>query len=108
MQFDEVWEELKSLQGQTISTLVYSSQNHILRFSPNSLLRQVVNRDGTVRNPTEVPRRAFENLWGALILSGDVLVMDAKSWRICAACFVSCPKLKVIKISDKPLTIRRT
>jgi len=107
LQFNEVWEELKSLEGKTLATLVYDSQNHIIMFSSNFLLREVVNRDRTVGFPIEVPRRAFENLWNALILSGDVFVKDAKLWRICAAGFVDCPKLKVIKISDKPLTIRK-
>lgn len=104
--FDQVWSRMKELEGKTVPTLVFGSQNRIIRFTATGMLRQVKEKSGRLKNPTEVPKRAFQNLWNALSSGQDVEVMNERTWRIAAACIVAVKTLGVAKIADHPLTLR--
>jgi len=107
MNFQRVWEQLKSLEGKEVITLVLASKNRIIKFTNSEMIRQVFDRNRKQwREPTSVPKSAFKNLWINLSGGNNVVVKDVKTWKICPACMVAEESLGVSVISKNPLTLQ--
>jgi hypothetical protein len=89
--FDEVWQELKQLEGKTVYTLCRRWRNDILRFDSNRMWR-VAHRGS--KQPKPVPKRTFRKVWERLLIDGEFMPKDVLAWKIACACIAHLPEVE--------------
>ena len=105
LEFEEVWQLLHQLEGQTIPTLVRPRRNKIIRFLPEGMLRQTEQNGGGWRDAKLVPKSVFRRMWSRLTSHGYSSA-DQGEYAIAAACLVHVSELGVDLVEDKsPRTI---
>ena len=112
--FEEVWQSLQKLEGTTVRTLVHGCPSRILHFDSTGMTRQRCRSGVSWRSPKEkdwelptaVPKGVFRQLWDILSERTQCEVPKVREWRTAAACIVGVFELDVVKIKDRPLTLR--
>ena len=103
-EFEEVWQMLRRLENQTITTLVHKNRNRVLRVLDSKIVRQTetVDRKGW-KDASDVSKATFRRIWNHLTRSG---YYEGGSGAFAAACLVSIPELGVEIVKGRsPRTI---
>ena len=88
--FEQIWEDIEKLKGQTVYTLDQHVRNDIIDIAPKEVKRKSERGNGI----KPVPIRAFRNAWGKLVEQGYCEVNKSKTWGIAAACLAYLPEVE--------------
>jgi hypothetical protein len=87
--FEEVWLDIKRLEGTDINTLCMHNKNHIKKVTDKVLVRYADKGKGSC---TPVERSAFERVWRDLTEKGYCKISDR--WKIACACIARLPEVE--------------
>jgi uncharacterized protein (DUF433 family) len=101
--FEEVWQLLRQLEGQSITTLVRRRRNRVLRVLDSKIVRQTETADGKGwEDASDVSKATFRKVWDQLTQTGCYKGPAAFT----SACLVNVEALRVGEVVGKsPRTI---
>ena len=90
--FEEVWQDIKKLEGTCVYTLCNHTKNHIKKVNEKELIRYSNGGRGSSK---PVNKSVFERAWNDLNEKGCCKIGD--SWAIACACLALLPEIEYSK-----------
>jgi len=98
--FEEIWQNIKKLQGKDVYTLSHKNKNHIVEVNETEL---IINPDRSRYPHTHlITKGAFETVWRKLLAKGDFVPIEDGGYNLVCACIALLPE---VQYSLKPVTI---
>lgn len=91
--FNDVWEDLKRLQGKEVYTLCHRWRNEIKEFNNHKMLR-LSHAPQASGEPKPVSKRTFRTVWEHLLKNREFVPKDIPAWKIACACIAHIPEVE--------------